>query len=351
MSAQYDAILFLSFGGPEKRDDVIPFLENVLRGKNVPRERMLEVAEHYYHFDGISPINAQTRKLMDAVTIDLRENGIDLPVYWGNRNWHPMLTDTMQQMADDGIKRAITFVTSAYSSYSGCRQYREDVENARHQIGADSPSVEKIRAFYNHPDFIAANVERVQTAIDALSDNGRENFHIAFCAHSIPTSMSESSDYVQQLTEASRLVAEACSVTDDRWELVYQSRSGRPQDPWLEPDICDHVRVVQERSAASAIVIMPIGFLCDHIEILFDLDDEAKSACQEIGLEMVRSSTVGVHPQFVTMVRKLIQERLIGSSCPQEAMGQFGPNWDHCRSGCCPAPMRRPVSNQGARPT
>ncbi|MCB9952667.1 MAG: ferrochelatase [Planctomycetaceae bacterium] len=340
MSDTYDALLFLSFGGPESRDDVIPFLENVLRGKNVPRERMLEVAEHYYHFGGVSPINQQCRDLIQAIEIELKEHGVDLPVYWGNRNWHPLLPDTMQKMKEDGVKRALAFFTSGYSSYSGCRQYRENVLAAQEQVGDGAPQIDKLRVFYNHPDFIAANVDQVEKSLADLNDEQRAGAHIAFTAHSIPNSMSDGCDYVKQLTETCRLVAEAVGIPESRYKLVYQSRSGRPEDPWLEPDILDHLRRLKSDGVES-VVISPIGFLSDHMEVLFDLDEEAALVSQEIGLTMRRAGTVGVHPKFVQMIRKLIQERL-DSNFEKEAVGAFGPNWDVCPLDCCPAPRRRP---------
>ena len=336
-STGYDAILFVSFGGPEGRDDVIPFLENVLRGRNVPRERMLEVAEHYYHFDGVSPINQQTRELIDAVTSEIRREGIGLPVYWGNRNWHPLLTNTLRQMTDDGVRRALAFVVSGYSSYSGCRQYRENVIAAQAEVGERAPVVDKLRVFFNHPDFIAANADHLQQALAHFGDDS-SNVQVAFTAHSIPNSMAETSPYEQQLTEACRLTAEAAGVPADRWKLVYQSRSGRPQDPWLEPDILDHIRDQHARGVRQ-LVILPIGFLSDHMEVLFDLDEEAKQLCDELGVQMVRAATVGVHPRFVTCLRKLIEERL-DPSLKKEAIGQYPPNWDVCPVDCCPAPKR-----------
>lgn len=336
---RYDAVLFVSFGGPEQRDDVIPFLENVLRGRNVPRERMLEVAEHYDHFDGVSPINAQVRELMQAVTTRLRAEGIGVPVYWGNRNWRPMLADTLKQMTEDGIRSAVAFVTAAYSSYSSCRQYRENIEAARATAGPSAPRVDKLRVFYNHPDFIAATAERVREAIAQLPPGDRETCRLAFTAHSIPISMSSGCDYEQQLTESCLLVAEELEVPPGRWSLVYQSRSGRPQDPWLEPDILDHLRTVKEHDG-RAVVIVPIGFLSDHMEVLYDLDVEAADACREMGLTMVRSGTVGTHPRFVSMVVKLIQERM-SENVDREAIGRYGPNWDVCPEDCCPAPVRR----------
>ncbi len=331
----YDAILLVSFGGPEGPDDVMPFLENVLRGKNVPRERMLEVAEHYNHFGGISPINDQCRDLLNALGQELTAHGIHLPVYWGNRNWNPMLSDTVSRMKRDGVRRALAFVTSSCSSYSSCRQYRENIADARESAGKDAPQIDKIRVFYNHPDFIDACAVRVHSAIDQVPKERSSQLHIAFTAHSIPLSMSESCDYVRQLTEASRLVAEAVGVTDDRWKLVFQSRSGPPQISWLEPDICDHLKDLRS-NGADDVIVMPIGFLSDHMEVMYDLDHEAREVCDSIGLHMIRASTPGTHPRFVTMIRKLVEERLYGSE--RASVGQFGPSHDVCPLDCCPYP-------------
>lgn len=338
MHPEYDALLFVSFGGPEGPDDVIPFLENVLRGRNVPHERMLEVAEHYYHFGGVSPINQQTRDLIAAVEPELRRHGLTLPIYWGNRNWRPLLPDTLRQMTADGVRRALAFVVSAYSSYSGCRQYRENIEAARAAAGAQAPTVDKLRAFYNHPDFIAASVDCVAQALDQVPPDRRAAARIACTAHSIPSSMAAGCDYVQQLTETCRLISAAVDVPAGRWQLVYQSRSGRPQDPWLAPDIVDHLRALPALGVTD-VVVAPVGFLSDHLEVLYDLDHEAAQAGREMGLNMVRASTVGTHPRFVTMIRKLIQERL-DPQTPREAIGHYGPNWDVCAIDCCPAPRR-----------
>lgn len=334
----YDALLLVSFGGPEGPDDVVPFLENVLRGRNVPRGRMLEVAEHYYHFGGVSPINAQNRELIAALTPQLRAAGIDLPIYWGNRNWHPLLTDTVAQMARDGIQRALAFVTSAYSSYSSCRQYRENILQAQQQVGDRAPQIDQLRAFYNHPDFIAANADRLREALGKLEDAQQPTCRVAFTAHSIPLSMANTCDYVQQLEETCRLVAEELALPQDRWNLVYQSRSGRPADPWLEPDILDHLRTLSLEGVAAA-VICPVGFLSDHMEVIYDLDVEAEVLCRQLNIPMVRAVTVGAHPRFVRMVQKLIEERLFPDR-PREAIGRFGPNWDLCPVDCCPAPAR-----------
>ncbi len=339
-SVPHDAILIVGFGGPEGRDDVIPFLENVLRGRNIPRERMLEVAEHYYHFDGVSPINAQVRDLIDVLEPELRRRGIDLPIYWGNRNWQPMLADTMAKMTADGVRHALGVVLAAYSSYSSCRQYREDIAKARESVGESAPIVDKMRVFYNHPDFIAANSDRVRAALDLIPQDRRDSTLLAFTAHSIPDSMANNCRYVAQLTETCRLVAESLHVTPDRWRLVYQSRSGRPTDPWLEPDIVDYLKTIKEQGVTDA-VVHPVGFLSDHMEVMYDLDDEARHACEAIGLNMVRSATVGTHPLFVSMLGELIVERVEGER-DRRSIGEFGPSHDVCPVDCC-LPSLRPV--------
>ena len=333
---KYDAILILSFGGPEKPDDVIPFLENVLRGRNVPRERMLEVAEHYYHFGGKSPINDQNRALVAGLEAELAQNGPLLPVYWGNRNWHPYLADTLSQMQAAGVRRALAFVTSVFSSYSGCRQYLEDIQRSRAEAGEGAPEVDKLRSFYNHPLFTEAELDRVRAALDQIPADERASTRLIFTAHSVPVAMAESSDYQKQLNESCRLVAERAGVNG--WQLVYQSRSGPPAQPWLEPDIGDVLRGLEP---GSPLVVVPIGFISDHMEVLFDLDTEARAIADERGLHMVRAATVGVHPKFLSMIRELILEKT--NQCQPRAIGKYGPNHDVCRADCCPAPARRPV--------
>ena len=221
----------------------IPFLENVLREKNVPRERMQAVAEHYYYFDGKSPINQQTRELIASLKNELEQHGPKLPVYWGNRNWHPMLAETLQQMRQDGIRRALAFVTSAYSSYSGCRQYREDIARAQEEIGSGAPEIDKLRPFFNHPGFIEASEDRVRAALQKIPADAQENIQVIYVAHSIPLSMANSSDYVRQLEEVRKLISSRLGIKNDA--LVYQSRSGAPGQPWLEPDILDYLREVR----------------------------------------------------------------------------------------------------------
>lgn len=331
MNQPYDALLIVSFGGPEGMDDVMPFLENVLRGRNVPRERMLSVAKHYEMFGGVSPINEQNRKLIAALTKELQSNGPNLPIYFGNRNWHPLLADTLRQMRDDGVKRALAFVTSAYSSYSSCRQYLNDIESARLTLDGDAPRVEKLRAFFNHPGFIEANVANVRTALEQVPEQRRQQTPVVFTAHSIPDSMATNCDYESQLNETARLIGEELVITN--WTLVYQSRSGSPMQPWLGPDVCEHLRDLRARGARD-VVVAPIGFVSDHMEIVYDLDTEAAALCRELGLNMVRAATAGTHPAFVSMVRELILERL-DPNLPRRALGTFGVRSDKCAPDCC----------------
>jgi ferrochelatase len=264
--------------------------------------------------------------------------GVSLPLYWGNRNWHPMLADSVREMSAAGMKRAIAVVLAAYSSYSSCRQYREDIERAREAVGPGAPQIDKIRVFYNHPEFVAANSDRLQDAVAQIPPDRRAGVHIAFTAHSIPNSMADNCDYVKQLSETMRLVADSAGIPRERCTLVYQSRSGRPTDPWLEPDICDHLGELATRGARN-VIIAPIGFLSDHMEVLYDLDCEARQKAQSLGLKMVRAGTVGTHPRFVRMLRELIEERL-GDSPERLAVGEFSAAPDVCRLGCCPAPAR-----------
>jgi ferrochelatase len=338
LNSQYDAILIVGFGGPEKKDDVLPFLENVLRGKNVPRARMLEVAAHYNHFDGISPINAQMRALAGALRSELDAHGCSLPIYWGNRNWHPLLGETLREMTARGVRRAIAYVASAYSSYSGCRQYRNDVDAARAAAGPSAPPVDKLRAFYNHPLFIAASAQRLREALARASGAEAAIAPIVFTAHSIPQSMARSCDYERQLNETCRLTAEAAGLAPDRWRLVYQSRSGRPEDPWLEPDILDHLRALAA-AGTRHVVVMPIGFLSDHMEVLYDLDHEANRLATSLSMTLVRAATVGTHPLFIRMIRELIEERMSGAP-RRAAIGRYAASPDDCPSGCCPVPAR-----------
>lgn len=338
-TTDYDAILIVSFGGPEAPDEVVPFLENVTKGRGIPRERLEEVGAHYHLFGGKSPINDQCRALISALEVELLDHGIDLPVYWGNRNWAPMLEDTVQQMADDGITQAIAFVTSATSSYSACRQYREDIERARSVVGESAPVIHKIRQYYDHPGFIDPMVDNVSAALDSLGEDGIDA-RLVFTAHSIPTSMASTSDYEAQLAESSRLVAERAGRTEKQkqnFDLVWQSRSGPPQVPWLEPDINDHLESLSEAGTA-AVVVIPIGFISDHMEVMFDLDTEALATAGRLNLPYARASTVGVDPRFITAIVELIEERRVGG--PIKALGSLEVRPDFCAPGCCPAPVR-----------
>jgi ferrochelatase len=345
MAGTYDAVLLVSFGGPDGPEDVMPFLENVLRGRNVPRERMLEVAEHYHHFGGRSPINAQNLALIDALRRELADRGPDLPVYWGNRNWNPLLADTLREMADAGIKRVAAFVTSAYSSYSGCRQYRENIAAACAPLGDRAPRVDKLRVFFNHPGFISPMAANLVRSLSAFSADERPLTPVLFTAHSIPLSMAESCRYVAQLQEASRLVAAEAGVT--AWELVFQSRSGPPTQPWLEPDVCDRIRALH-KDGHDRVVVAPIGFISDHMEVLYDLDTEAADLCQSLGMKFERAGTVGTAPAFVAMIRDLIAERH-GESAERQAIGTLPASHDVCPLDCCPAPQR-PAASTGSPP-
>lgn len=358
MSSTYDAVLLVSFGGPERNEDVLPFLENVTRGRAVPEERLAEVAQHYYAYGG-SPINRQCRELVAAIESDFAAHDLDLPVYWGNRNWDPYLTDTMCRMADDGVQRAIAFVTAAYSSYSSCRQYREDIAEAQMAIGERAPRVDKIRHYFNHPGFVEPMVDATDRALRAIPPERRGQVHLAFTAHSLPVAMAQASGpegnaYVRQLEETARLVASCVDGGGDSgsdsplasggggnlapppWRLVYQSRSGPPSQPWLEPDVCDHIDELHE-AGAEAVVVVPIGFVSDHLEVLHDLDVEAAERAEKYGMSFARAATAGTDPRFVAMVRELVLER-VHAQDERRALGQLGPSQDWCPAGCCPNP-------------
>src|SRR5919107_5339619 len=287
-SRAYDALLVLSFGGPEGMDDVMPFLENVTRGRNIPRERLEEVAEHYAHFGGVSPINGQNRALIAALERELADHSIELPIYFGNRNWHPLVQDTIEVMRADGVRNALLFVTSAYSSYSSCRQYREDVARALDAIGEQEMRFDKIRVFYNHPGFVEPMAHRLRDALQSLPQDRRDAAEVVFTAHSIPVSMAKTSAYERQLREVGRLVAGLAGAA--RHRLAWQSRSGPSHVPWLEPDILDELHRLHE-SGVSDVIVVPIGFISDHLEVLFDLDVEALDRAQELGMNMIRVPT------------------------------------------------------------
>lgn len=330
----YDAILIVSFGGPEGPDDVMPFLENVTRGRGVPRERLELVATHYHARGGVSPINGQTRDLIAALHGALADADLDLPVYWGNRNWHPMLDETVGQMAADGVERAIAFVTSAFSSYSGCRQYRENIESAREAVGPTAPVIDKLRVFYDHPGFIQPMIDNLRASVAELEEAEVRGPAVLFSAHSIPTSMASGADYEAQLHEACRLVASGAGLDD--WSLVFQSRSGPPQMPWLEPDVVDAIEALPDD--ASGVIVVPVGFISDHMEVLQDLDTDAARAAEARGLPFARTSTVGTDSRFVSMIVELIGER--SGAVERRALGALEIKPDVCAVDCCPAPQR-----------
>ena len=327
----YDAILIMSFGGPEKMEDVKPFIDHVLKGKHVPDERKNEVVHHYELFGGISPINEQNRLLIKALKTELTSHNINIPIHWGNRNWHPFLADTLKIMTRDSIKNAIAFVTSAFSCYSSCRQYLEDIDHARSDAGPTAPVIDKVRPFYNHPGFIESNAEHIKTAISKLSDTPEDSVWIVFTAHSIPNTMAACSDYEKQLKESCNLIASA--LDHPHWSLAYQSRSGSPDTPWLGPDICDHLSELKEKKFTN-IIIAPIGFVSDHMEVIFDLDTEAAEFCEDNGIQMRRAMTASLHPKFVSMIRELICERLFDNK-KRRYLGNIGPSPDFCSQTCC----------------
>jgi protoporphyrin/coproporphyrin ferrochelatase len=350
-TSPYDALLLVSFGGPEKPEDVVPFLENVTRGRGIPRERLEEVGQHYYLFGGRSPINDQNREFLAALREDLEGAGIDLPVYWGNRNWDPYLTDTLRQMAEDGVTRAACFMTSAYSSYSSCRQYRENLADAVAALGEqgeDAPQLDKLRHYFNHPGFVEAVVDATLAALAELPEAAREGAHLAFVTHSIPTAMNDSSGphggaYVAQHRSVAQEVVDRVREETGRrhaHELVFCSRSGAPHVPWLEPDINDHLRALHHKGVPG-VVMVPVGFVSDHMEVIYDLDTEAMATAEEIGLAARRAATAGVDPRFVSAVRDLLLERAAverGDDRGRAAVGSMDALWDRCPVGCCPNP-------------
>jgi protoporphyrin/coproporphyrin ferrochelatase len=358
----YDALLLLSFGGPEGPDDVVPFLENVTRGRGIPQERLKEVGRHYFLFGGVSPINAQNRALIDALRKDFAGHGLDLPVYWANRNWAPYLTDTLREMAADGRRRILVLATSAYASYSGCRQYRENLHDALATLeteGLELPAVDKLRHYFNHPGFLEPVTDGVIEALAGLPEEVRDRAHIAFSTHSIPTSAADTSGpaeghgeggaYIRQHLDVARTVTEAVrerTGVEHPWKLVYQSRSGAPHVPWLEPDICDHLQDLHD-AEVPGVVIAPIGFVSDHMEVIYDLDTEARAKAEELGLPMRRSATPGADPRFAAAIRELVLERAAterGQEVPRCALGALGASHDLCPAGCCPARAPRPAA-------
>jgi ferrochelatase len=333
-----EALLLLSFGGPEGPDDVMPFLENVTRGRGIPPERLAEVAEHYLHFGGVSPINDQNKALLAAIEGDLAAAGVDLPVYWGNRNWAPYVEDAWRQMADDGIEHVYVFATSAYASASGCRQYHEDIARARAVLGPGAPTAEKLPHYFDRPGFVRANAEALSAALAALPDDVRDTARLVATAHSIPDAMAavagpEGHAYEAELMAAAQAVVDA-AAPGRRFDLVWQSRSGPPSVPWLEPDVNDHLRALAA-AGEKAVVLFPVGFVSDHLEVIWDLDNEARQTAEELGLVFARAGTAGTHPAFVATVRELVQERRAGTP------PRLGTN---CPAACCYVARPAPAS-------
>jgi ferrochelatase len=339
-----DALLLLSFGGPEGHDDVMPFLENVTRGRGIPRERLEEVAEHYHHFGGVSPINEQNQALLAALEAELASAGIDLPVYWGNRNWAPYVEDVWRQMADDGVEHVYVLATSAYASFSGCRQYHEDVARARAALSGDpaapgGPTAEKLPHYFDTAGFVRANADALAAAVATLPEDVRGAARLVATAHSIPDSMAAVAGpaggaYQAELLVTAQKVVDA-AAPGRRFDLVWQSRSGPPSVPWLEPDVNDHLRALAGRGE-RAVVLFPVGFVSDHLEVVWDLDNEAEQTARELGLAFARAATAGTHPAFVRSLVDLLRERRaggpprLGTSCPA-----------HC---CFVAPRPRPTA-------
>jgi len=367
-AAPYDALLVVSFGGPERPGDVVPFLRNVTRGRDIPEQRLEEVGEHYHLFGGRSPINDLNRAFVAAVEEDLRGAGVDLPVYWGNRNWDPYLSDTLAAMHKDGVERAVCLLTSAYSSYSGCRQYREDLAEAVERLDGNAPALDRVRHYFNHPGFLEPSVDATLAALATLPDGVRHEARLLFVTHSIPTSMNavsgrggapgtggswpEGAYVAQHRSVVTEVVERVRRQTGQRFasELVYCSRSGPPSVPWLAPDIGDRIRELAGLGV-PAVVVVPIGFVSDHMEVVYDLDTEAREVAAEVGVAFARAATAGVDPRFVRMVRDLVLERAAaarasasGEPLPaRSVVGTLGPSWDICPAGCC-------ANARGARP-
>lgn len=348
MAESPQALLLLSFGGPEGPEDVLPFLENVTRGRGVPPERLAEVAQHYLHFGGISPINALNRQIIAALETDLADAGLDLPVYFGNRNWHPMVEDTVARMHADGVRSALVFPTSAWGGYSGCRQYDEDIARARAAVGPGAPELVKLRQYFDHPLLIESFATAITAAVARIPAERRAGTRLVFTAHSIPVAADRAAGppadggrlYSRQVAEAARLCAAATGFPD--YDVVWQSRSGPPQVPWLDPDIVDHLDVLHGKGV-EAVVVCPVGFVSDHLEVIWDLDNEAAERAGELGMSFARAATPGTDPRFSRMIVELIQERV--SAGPVRELGEvpgYGCTADGalCAPGCCELPAR-----------
>ncbi|WUD70113.1 ferrochelatase [Nocardia sp. NBC_00508] len=331
----------------------MPFLENVTRGRGVPRERLDTVAEHYLHFGGVSPINALNRDIIEAVETELAAAGVDLPVYFGNRNWHPLVEDTVARMAADGVGSALVFPTSAWGGYSGCLQYHEDIARARAAFGDGAPELVKLRQYFDHPLLIEAFADAIRAAQERLPADQRAGARLVFTAHSIPVSADAAAGppadggrlYSRQVAEAARLCAAATGFTD--YDVVWQSRSGPPQVPWLEPDIIDHLDDLAAKDV-EAVVVCPVGFVSDHLEVIWDLDNEAAQKAAELGIGFARAATPGADARFATLVVELISEHL-GDTEPRRlgSVAEYGctRNGSACAPGCCAAPRRPSAGN------
>lgn len=314
----YDAILLVSFGGPEGPADVMPFLRNVTRGRGVPDDRLTEVADHYYHFGGVSPINAWCRELLSAMRTDFGQHGIGLPIYWGNRNWPPMLVDAVSDMHASGVRNALAIATSAYGSYSSCAQYLEDISAARAAIGESAPQITKVGHFFDHPEFITAFAQKLRSSLHGHTPGPKTR--LVFTSHSIPWRMEETSGpaggrYSDQHRVACQLVADAAGWKGD-WDLVWQSRSGPPQVPWLEPDINDHLEELGGQGV-DEVIVCPIGFLSDHIEVLWDLDNEAQETATKLNMNLTRVASPEITPNLVSLLRDLVREKIEGTKTPR----------------------------------
>ena len=345
-AAPIDALLLVSFGGPEKPDDVVPFLENVTRGRGIPRERLAEVGQHYYLFGGRSPINDQCRALKKAIEDDFAAHDLDLPVYWGNRNWDPYLPDALREMRDAGVRRAVCLLTSAYASYSGCRQYRENLAAALEEVGPGAPELTRLPHYFDRPGFVEPFVDGTVAALARLPEGSR----IVFVTHSVPEAMNATSGpsggrYVAEHLDVAAVVATAVNAVNAErrraptaWDLVYCSRSGPPSQAWLEPDVNDHLEALAAQGVPG-VAVVPVGFVSDHMEVLYDLDTEAKATADRLGLAFARVPTPGVDPRFVGTVRELVVERMAadrGEAARPNLTGRLGEVWADCRAGCCP---------------
>ncbi|TQO23649.1 ferrochelatase [Paramicrobacterium agarici] len=356
--SRYDGILLVGFGGPEGPDDVMPFLRNVTKGRGIPDERLTEVAEHYHHYNGVSPINTHNRELKAALQKELTSRGIGLPVFWGNRNWAPYLHEAIADADAKGATSLLATVTSAFSSYSSCRQYREDLwEALRHADAVDRVTIDKVRQYFDHPGFVEPFVDGVDVALRSLESDGLDitrDIEVLFVTHSIPSADAQNSGphdldlgaggaYEAQHRAIADVVMRAVSSrrrgrdeadAPAEWQLVYQSRSGAPSTPWLEPDVND--AIAELASSRRAVVVVPIGFVSDHMEVMWDLDNEARETADAHGLAMIRVATPGTHPAFVSGLADLIEERIDGTPpAGRPALTALGPWFDVCRPGCC----------------